>query len=189
MDNFDRAIIFATEAHSGQMRKLRGVPYILHPMEVAGIIGTMTTNREVMAAGLLHDTIEDCGISVEKLREEFGDYVVELVCSETEYKYPDLPRDVSWKRRKEESLELLKNSTDINVHILWLADKLANARSFYRVWLTKGDELWTYMNMKDPAMHAWYYREVRELTRPYLIDFIAYKEYCEIVSRLFNDNI
>ena len=50
MDVFDRAIRFAAEAHSGMVRRGENAPYILHPMEVASIVGTMTGDREILAA-------------------------------------------------------------------------------------------------------------------------------------------
>ncbi|MBR4436538.1 MAG: bifunctional (p)ppGpp synthetase/guanosine-3',5'-bis(diphosphate) 3'-pyrophosphohydrolase, partial [Spirochaetales bacterium] len=66
------AIIFAAKAHEGQMRKFSKTPYILHPLEVAGIIATMTDDQKVMAAGVLHDVIEDCGVDPAIIKEKFG---------------------------------------------------------------------------------------------------------------------
>ena len=52
-----KAIVFATKAHEGQFRKATKIPYILHPMECAVIISGMTTDEEMIAAALLHDTV------------------------------------------------------------------------------------------------------------------------------------
>ena len=74
MDNvLDRAIVFATEAHEGQFRKGTQIPYILHPMEAAAIVGTMTTDNEVIAGAVLHDVVEDTDTTVEQVCELFGD--------------------------------------------------------------------------------------------------------------------
>ena len=58
-DLVDRAIVFATNAHEGQTRKGTQIPYILHPLEAMAIVGTMTTDAEVLAAAVLHDVV-DC---------------------------------------------------------------------------------------------------------------------------------
>ena len=67
-----KAIFFATKAHEGQMRKMTNTPYILHPIEVASIISTITDDQDIMAAGVLHDVIEDCHIDPATIRELFG---------------------------------------------------------------------------------------------------------------------
>ena len=69
----DDAIEFATKAHEGQFRKGTRRPYIVHPIEVADIVSTMTNDEEVICAAVLHDTIEDCGgITQEVLKLRFG---------------------------------------------------------------------------------------------------------------------
>ena len=58
MDNvLDKAIVFATEAHEGQFPKGTQIPYILHPLEAAAIVGKMTTEPEVIAGAVLHDVV------------------------------------------------------------------------------------------------------------------------------------
>ncbi|MCF0113719.1 MAG: bifunctional (p)ppGpp synthetase/guanosine-3',5'-bis(diphosphate) 3'-pyrophosphohydrolase, partial [Erysipelotrichaceae bacterium] len=68
----DDAIIFATKCHSGQLRKIVNTPYILHPLEVATIISTMTPDEDLMIAGLLHDVIEDCNVDPKEIKNRFG---------------------------------------------------------------------------------------------------------------------
>ena len=75
----DEAIVFATNAHAGQVRKMANTPYILHPLEVAAIIATMTDDEHTMAAGVLHDTIEDCGADPKEIKQRFGARVSALV--------------------------------------------------------------------------------------------------------------
>ena len=83
----DDAIEFATKAHEGQFRKGTRRPYIVHPIEVADIVSTMTKDEEVICAAVLHDTIEDCrGITKDVLRLRFGERVADMVMQESEDK-------------------------------------------------------------------------------------------------------
>ena len=59
MNKIEEAIIYATVMHQGKTRKLGNIPYILHPLEVAQIISTMTDDQDVITAGILHDIVED----------------------------------------------------------------------------------------------------------------------------------
>ena len=68
----DKAIIFATKAHSGARRKGTNVPYIVHPIEAAAIVSTMTDDEEVIAAAVLHDVIEDTDATEDDLYARFG---------------------------------------------------------------------------------------------------------------------
>ena len=185
-EKVNEAIKFATDCHAGQLRKTVNTPYILHPMEVAAIIATMTTDEAVIIAGLLHDTVEDCDVDPKLIRERFGSRVYALVQSETEDKLSDRPPTDTWLERKQESLLMLRYTKDRDVKILWLADKLSNIRSFYRGHLRLGDAIWQGLNQKDPKMQEWYYRTIAE----YLIelsDTAAYAEYALLVDRIFGE--
>ena len=84
MENvLNRAIVFATEAHEGQYRKGTQIPYILHPMEAAAIVGTMTTDEEIIAGAVLHDVVEDTDTTIDDVQEMFGDRVAYLVHCES----------------------------------------------------------------------------------------------------------
>lgn len=82
----DHAIAFATKAHEGQFRKGTQIPYILHPMEAAAIVGTMTTDDEIIAGAALHDVVEDTDTTLEDVVRLFGERVGSLVASESENK-------------------------------------------------------------------------------------------------------
>ena len=183
-EKMNEAIKFATDAHAGQLRKMTGIPYILHPTEVAAIIGTMTDSEDVMIAGLLHDTIEDCGTDPRVIREKFGPRVSALVQSETEDKLSDRPASETWQERKEESLLMLEHTKDRDVKILWLADKLSNMRSFYREHLRLGDAMYQQLNQRDPAMHAWYYKMIAVMLKE-LEEYPAYQEYVDLIAKTF----
>ena len=184
MDKVTQAIEFAAKAHDGMERKKDKTPYILHPLEAATIVGTMTSDRDVISAAVLHDIVEDTEFTIDEIEEKFGKRVRQLVESETEDKRADLPPEDTWRIRKEESLEDLKNSEDVSVLMLWLGDKLSNMRSFYRIHKTEGSAMWQSFNQKDPEEQFWYYSRVAELTSS-LKDYPAWKEYNELVKIVF----
>jgi myo-inositol-1(or 4)-monophosphatase len=164
-------------------RKKSEVPYILHPMEAAVIVGTMTADQNLIAAAALHDVVEDAEISIDEIEKRFGKRVRELVESETEDKRADLPPADTWRVRKEETLSVLKNTDDIGVLMVWIGDKLANMRSIYRDWKVEGDAMWQRFNQKDVGEQAWYYRSIIKLTErvSHTSAWIEYKALTEIV--------
>ena len=180
----DKAIAFAVKKHAGQVRKFGNTPYILHPLEVAVIVSTLTSDEATIAAGLLHDTVEDTDTTPEEIKENFGSRVYALVASETEDKLSDKPASETWLERKQDSLLALEYTKDIEVKKMWLGDKLSNLRSFYREYLVEGDELWLKLNQKDKKMHAWYYRTIAEYIKD-LEHTAAYAEYCLLYEKIF----
>ena len=184
MELVSEAIAFAVMAHDGMRRKKGNAPYILHPMEAAVIVGTMTDDQNLIAAAVLHDVVEDADIAIEEIEERFGSRVRELVQSETEDKRADRPPAETWRIRKEESLAVLKNTTDIAVLMVWLGDKLANMRSLYRDWKVEGDAMWQRFNQKDISQQAWYYRERLTLTQR-LSNTSAWLEYKTLTELVF----
>jgi myo-inositol-1(or 4)-monophosphatase len=184
MELVNEAIVFAAKAHDGMRRKRNDTPYILHPMEAAVIVSTMTDDQAVIAAAVLHDVVEDAGVTMETIEEKFGTRVKELVACETENKRADRPPLETWKIRKEESLLVLRNTEDIDVMIVWLGDKLANMRSLYREWKIQGDDMWNHFNQKDTKEQAWYYYTIAELTNK-LSDTPAWIEYKALTDIVF----
>ena len=183
MELVSEAIEFAVKAHDGMRRKKSEVPYILHPMEAAVIVGTMTADQNLIAAAALHDVVEDAEITIDEIEKRFGKRVRELVESETEDKRADLPPSDTWRVRKEETLSVLKNTDDIGVLMVWIGDKLANMRSIYRDWKVEGDAMWQRFNQKDVGEQAWYYRSIIKLTEriSHTSAWIEYKALTEIV--------
>jgi myo-inositol-1(or 4)-monophosphatase len=183
MELVSEAIAFAVTAHDGMRRKKSEVPYILHPMEAAVIVGTMTADQNLIAAAALHDVVEDAEITIDEVEKKFGKRVRELVESETEDKRADLPPSDTWRIRKEETLSVLKNTDDIGVLMVWIGDKLANMRSIYRDWKVEGDAMWQRFNQKDVNEQAWYYRSIVKLTEriSHTSAWIEYKALTEIV--------
>ena len=183
MELVSEAIAFAVKAHDGMRRKKSESPYILHPLEAAVIVGTMTDDQHLIAAAALHDVVEDAGITMEEIGERFGSRVRELVESETENKREDTPPEETWRIRKEESLAVLKNTDDIGVLMVWIGDKLANMRAIYRDFKVEGHAMWQRFNQKDAAAQAWYYRSIADLTRrlSHTSAWIEYQALTELV--------
>ncbi|HVH07757.1 MAG TPA: bifunctional (p)ppGpp synthetase/guanosine-3',5'-bis(diphosphate) 3'-pyrophosphohydrolase [Myxococcota bacterium] len=122
-----RAYVFSAKVHEGQER-LSGEPYLIHPLEVAGILAEMRLDAVTIAAGLLHDTVEDTLATVEELRDRFGDEVAFLVEGLTKLS------KLEWKSAKERQAEnfrkmLIAMSKDIRILLIKLADRLHNMRT------------------------------------------------------------
>ena len=183
-DLVSEAIAFATKAHDGMRRRKSGFPYILHPLEVGAIIGTMTVNQELIAAGILHDVVEDAGVRIEEIGEKFGERVMELVASETENKREELPPEDTWQIRKEESLEKLKSTNDIEILMLWIGDKLSNIRAIYRDFVVEGNATWDKFHQSDVKLQAWYYRSIMKYTER-ISNTLAWIEYKTYVEKIF----
>lgn len=80
MDMLQKALEFATAAHSGQVRKYTGEPYVNHCIEVVEILKRHgITDQEVLVAAMLHDTVEDTEVTFQQIRKQFGDKVMYLV--------------------------------------------------------------------------------------------------------------
>ena len=182
MKKLEEAIIYATIMHQGKVRKFGSTPYILHPLEVAQILSTMTEDEDVITAGILHDIVEDTDGTLDEIELRFGTRVAELVDSESENKYPGEDPENNWKRRKEEHLLTLKNSQDPGVKMLWLADKLANIRSFAGSYSELGEAMWQQLNQTDPEEHRWYYKTIAELVELSLNRTGAFKEFIKHVN-------
>ena len=131
MELVSEAIIFAAKVHDGMRRRKSDSPYVLHPLEAAVIVGSMTDDQHVIAAAVLRDVVEDAGITMDEVEQRFGVRVRQLVESETENKREDLPPEETWRIRKEESLRVLANTEDPAVLmeqriIPWLRDTTAS---------------------------------------------------------------
>ncbi len=124
----EKAYRFAEKAHAGQKRK-SGEPYFIHPCFVASILTELMIDPPTIAAGLLHDTVEDCdGITLETIQQEFGEEVAHLVDGVTKLNKLDF---ADREEAQAESLRkmILAMSKDIRVVLIKLADRLHNMRT------------------------------------------------------------
>ena len=184
MTTVEKAILFAVKAHAGTKRKGKERAYILHPLEAMIIVASLTEDQEVLAAAVLHDTVEDTETTQEDICREFGPRVAELVASESEDKREDLPAAETWQIRKGEAIEHLKKAGR-DTKLICLGDKLSNIREISRDWATLGDALWERFNQKDKRLHGWYYSSIYELLRDEFGDVPAIREYRELLDQVF----
>ena len=134
----EKAYRVAADAHKDQKRK-SGEPYIIHPLCVAIILAELELDKETIAAGLLHDVLEDTVMTEEQMREEFGDEVLLLVDGVTKLQHLHLtdniknPKDKNADRLEMQAENLRKMflamAKDIRVIMIKLADRLHNMRT------------------------------------------------------------
>ena len=186
-DIVQEAYRFAEQAHKGQERKGgNGIPYFTHIEETAAIVKTLTDKKEVIAASLLHDVVEDCKkYTIKDIEELFGPDVAKLVDAETENKYESMPAHETWRKRKEETIKHMKNAS-LEAKMIALGDKLSNMRAIKRDYEALGERLWERFNQKDKEEHGWYYRSMA-LELLALKDTEAWKEFDGLVRDVFGD--
>ena len=179
----DRAIVFAVRAHAGTERRGKGFPYIVHPMEAVEIVATMTSDQELLAAAVLHDTVEDTDTTVEQIRAEFGDRIASLVASESDTMPEGVSEEDSWHARKQAAIDRLARASQ-DAKMVALGDKLSNMRAIARDYAQQGDALWNLFHVKDCKEHEWHYRGLAESLRE-LQDTFAYKEFEQLINQVF----
>lgn len=179
----DRAIEFAVKAHADSERRGKGFPYIIHPMEAAAIVATMTSDQELLAAAVLHDTVEDTSVTVEQLRSLFGDRVAELVEAESDVFVEGLSEEATWHDRKQAAIDRLA-AAPYDAKMVALGDKLSNMRAIARDYEQQGDELWKIFHAKDRSDHEWHYRGLAASLSE-LEGTFAYREFVDLIDGVF----
>ena len=184
----DRAIKFAVDAHHDTERRGKGFPYIVHPLEALEIVATMTTDPELLAAAVLHDTVEDTDVTVAQIREAFGDRVAQLVHAESDQLNGEVftgsnNEAETWHARKQAAIDRLAAAPH-DAKIVAMGDKLSNMRAIWRDYQVKGDDLWSIFHVKDKASHEWHYRGLAASLNE-LSDTFAYQEFVRLVDEVF----
>lgn len=153
MDLIEKAIIVASKAHDGQYRKLTKIPYITHPLAVGFILQKAGYRDELVAAAILHDTVEDTDLTLGEIEQQFGTTISAIVegCSE-----PD--KSLTWEERKEHTIEFLQTASE-EIRVVACADKLHNIRSIIRDAGVEGNRVWERFN-RGKDKQEWYYRNI-----------------------------
>lgn len=167
---FASALEWAVELHGSQVRKGSGVPAVAHLLEVAALVLHDGGTESEAIAGLLHDAIEDAGVTPKQIRKRFGRKVSRIVkaCTETiDGKLPTKSkalRDAStWRERKQGIIDHLA-APDVPVPVLRVkgADTLANARSIVAELRRTGPEVWQRFHA-GAIDQLWYHRSLTVL--------------------------
>ncbi len=127
LDLIKHAYVYAAAAHAGQTR-LSGEPYLSHPLAVADILADMGFDEPTIAAGLLHDTVEDTHSTIEEIDDNFGEEVADIVDGVTKISM------ITFENKEEAQAEnirkmILAMSHDMRVLMVKLADRLHNMRT------------------------------------------------------------
>ena len=151
------ALRFAKLAHDGQVRKGTKKPYVSHCMEVARILHKNGYSEDCIVAGLLHDTVEDTDVTLNDIRNGFGEKVEKIV----KYVTADMSPELSWTERK---VRYIKNLTDAPEESIAVAsaDKLHNITETFEQWLKVGDAVFLIFNAGKKEQQ-WYYRSLTEM--------------------------
>ena len=157
MNTVERAKVFATAAHAavGQTRKYTGEPYVVHPMEVASLVESVGGTEAMVAAALLHDVLEDTGVTVDVLEEQFGSEVADLVLWLTDVSKPnDGNRSTRKALDRQHSAAAPAAAQTVKV-----ADLISNTRSivahdpdFAKVYLAEKRLLLDVLTRADPTL-------------------------------------
>ena len=150
----EKALQYATKAHEGQYRKTKNVPMISHPIRVAAILKEAGFTDDVVAAGYLHDTVEDTPVTIQDIKNEFGEEVARIVAGNTEDK------SKSWEERKQHTIDWVKVAP-IEIKALIIADKWDNLQSMVEDYATMGDTLWDSFK-RGKEKQQWYFSQVAE---------------------------
>ncbi|MBI4620186.1 MAG: bifunctional (p)ppGpp synthetase/guanosine-3',5'-bis(diphosphate) 3'-pyrophosphohydrolase [Desulfobacterales bacterium] len=127
VDLIEKAYVFSAKIHQGQVR-LSGEPYLIHPLEVAGILADLKLDVATIATGLLHDAVEDTFATLEEIEELFGKEISPLVDGVTKIS------KITFGTHEEQQAEnfrkmLIAMAKDIRVILIKLADRLHNMRT------------------------------------------------------------
>ncbi len=178
LDRIHDAISLSVQAHNGQ-RRYSGEEYVCHPLHVACILVEMGMDSDAIVAALLHDVVEDTGVELAEISEQFGESVALLVDGVTKI------TKMSFSTREEQQAEnvrkmLLAMSQDVRVMIIKLADRLHNMRTS-EGWepQKRRDKAHETMDIYAPLAHRLGIRAVKEELEDLslrILDPVAYKE-------------
>lgn len=174
-----RALHFVNEKHKMHLRKGSNMPYVFHLTETAGYIAQIGCDEEMVVASLLHDCIEDVGVTYDEIIILFGSRVANMVKAVSES-----DKTMSWKDRKLETINDLMQCASEEVKLISCADKLSNIRSILFDIQIMGDEIWNKFNAcYDEQM--WYYYQLVKCYESLENNYI-YTEFVKTVDMVFN---
>lgn len=151
----EHAMRIALDAHKDQVRKTDGSPYVVHPLMVALILQRHLCADEIIAAGLVHDVLEDTSVTEAYLRRELGDVVTDYVVAVSEDK------SLSWEERKKKYIETLRQAPE-GAKAVSVADKIHNLQSLLRAHADMGSAVWNVFN-RGKEQQIWFQSALLEM--------------------------
>lgn len=143
---------FAADAHRGQKRKISGDPYFSHLENVAQTLRNCGFSSSVVAAGYLHDVLEDTEVTEFQLVRLFGNGITQLVLANSENKA------LGWEDRKADTIKKASTAS-LEIKALIAADKLDNSNDLIKHYQHQGDQIWSYFN-RGYQKQAVYYQQL-----------------------------
>ncbi|MHB8419499.1 MAG: RelA/SpoT family protein [Myxococcales bacterium] len=186
LDVIKKAYVYSAKVHQGQVRK-SGEPYLIHPLEVAGILAELKLDEASIVTGLLHDTIEDTLATPEELTELFGDEVAQLVDGVTKLSQFSASATVSQEEKQAENFRkmIVAMARDIRVILVKLADRTHNMRTLEHMPPEKQqriaqETLDIYAPLANRLGISWVKTELEDLAFKYLRP----EEWAELASKV-----
>jgi (p)ppGpp synthase/HD superfamily hydrolase len=158
---FTQALNLAAEAHEVQKRKGTGIPYITHPVAVAGLVARYGGDEDQQIGALLHDVLEDAGEEWAPRIAEFGERVLAIVRACTDGTPDASGQKAPWRERKEAYLAHLADATD-DALLVSACDKLHNIQAIHLDLTEIGTAVFDRFSA-DRASVLWYYRRLAEI--------------------------
>lgn len=182
----DKAIKFAVDAHANVERRGKGFPYVIHVLEAMEIVATMTNDKELLAAAVLHDTVEDTDTTLADIRKMFGERVAKLVELESDKGVSPQGEELDWRSRKQATINHLENAP-YDAKVVALGDKLSNMRAIARDYKKIGDNLWKIFHAPNGRSdHEWHYRGLANSLSD-LAGTEAYTEFIALLKDVFGE--
>lgn len=182
-EDFEAALLYASDMHRQQVRKGSGAPYLLHLLQVAGLALEYGADEQVAIGALLHDVVEDCGKeTIEQIRDRFGERVLAIVmgCSDTTDKVAETR---PWRERKETYIDHLREAASADVLLVSCCDKLHNSRAILSDLKEQGESIWDiFQGGREGTL--WYYRALVESYRQVDAPPRLVRELDEVVSEI-----
>ena len=189
LDIVKKAYELSLQHHSGQLRA-SGEPYLVHPLEVAILLAEMQLDTTAIAAGLLHDSVEDTSVTTEEIKEQFGEQVAHIVEGVTKISKIDF---ASREEAQAENVRkmMLAMVDDIRVVLIKLADRLHNMRTLQHLSPERQQKIAKEtLEIYAPLAHRLGMGKIRgeleDLSFPY-VDPVGYKMVMEQVEALRKD--
>ncbi len=186
LDIIKKAYVYSAKVHQGQLRK-SGEPYLVHPLEVAGVLAHLKLDEASIVTGLLHDTIEDTLATAEELTELFGPEVAQLVDGVTKLSKFSASASLSQEEKQAENFRkmIIAMAQDIRVILVKLADRTHNMRTLDHMKEEKQqriaqETLDIYAPLANRLGISWIKAELEDLSLRYLKP----QEYADLEEKL-----